>query len=1464
MFSKKWVALAGLLVSTTASMSWAATSYTVQTKLATSGGTLKVANKALQTVVGSVVYNNFTTAAAVPVTVTAKDGYTISSVTKTGVKQTITDPALKTFSVDFFKSAGTTQNLIAYFAVQKSTVSTSVASGSGTILPTSALVSYNGTASFTATPTTTSGYVDSITVGGQPYAFTPAAGPIAITVANVTANTTVAVNFKTVSVSAGASKVGAVGSDVTLRGSSTGGTLQWSQVSGPAAVIASPSSAITAITPSAIGSYVFKLDSLVNGTVLASSTVEVTAVADMVAYMDSSCNGCHNPTTGTVPSNSFADWTAGPHNAAGINCVSCHTDGAMPTPVNGSTVNSANLKVTGSSAGTVGNVYCAKCHSGAGHSFAANYSCNSCHASNHNVSVPGFTAEISTNHFDGKYVATAAVDGDGRTEYVTQGATCSDCHNTTNSVIKGFAEGGHGHISQNPLNAFVHYDWSARTNNGTRQNGNCDRCHTAGGFVNFTQQDAVLANRLKPVTGQPNNVLVCVSCHSNIETGALRIDATPAGNPTTLAGGYFALFSSAGATVPAGKSKIEVAFPGYKNSSICIPCHAGRTTDKVFIATIDQSKATLKNYTTISTGFYQHAFNMGQTFIGKGAFSFSGTDYVVLNGHDAVANGATDTQGPCVGCHHSSGAETSHSLHVTGYSSCQSCHAEGFGATDVEEAKAKFDAGVKVLTALIKEKFEPLRTNAALPIETERALVRFGRFGKAAGVAATDATAKSAYGAWYNWHILTNADPGAFVHNPSYARQVLFDTIDYLDGNGASLNGSAEATIAASSALTELEKEEAEAYATPACASCHASQTTAVQAGKHAAEVSTHSGTCGRCHTTEGYVTFGATGQSFAGTYTATYNGGQNVSCSACHDTHGTVRSVNFAPKYAENDAAASKEFKLCTSCHNLVNEAGSVMASGSLVSGTQTVAKQQHYKDWYRNIASTHYDLATTGVGLASTVVEGYNVRFNKESACTDCHGHELYTNTGKALEPASATDAAKGAGTIHTDWAQSGHAGGLLKAKFATFTTANPTRSRNVTNAAAVMAAGVTAESGPAWEHYDWDSASRQDCQKCHTSTGVSNYLDAVAAKNLAGDQAAAVAYDKTKNDFGHLAQWTTAKASKQNEMLYCWGCHKSAETGELRVTGAMTLDYKAATTDTSNIVINAPSKSAVCVSCHAGRGNVVSLMGTTASDPGRALSITTTPKNTASATSTHYLNAAATIFQAQTKVGYQFTGKSYADPVYFKHNTLGCNDCHMSGKSHKFDVVGKDATGAITSLKAANCVTCHTGAHGTALIAGSAEAAAFIEEEAEGYKEALAAFNDALIAKGYIWTPNHPYFMLDYNADGTIDAADKLYKFTDPVSKAVSYSATLPEGATAAQGWTLVAANVGPLWPNEGDLGAAHNYNYLLHEPGAYAHNRLYSKRLIYDSIDWIDNGALDNSVVIPAKYAEAIIWMGASRP
>ena len=50
----------------------------------------------------------------------------------------------------------------------------------------------------------------------------------------------------------------------------------------------------------------------------------------------------------------------------------------------------------------------------------------------------------------------------------------------------------------------------------------------------------------------------------------------------------------------------------------------------------------------------------------------------------------------------------------------------------------------------------------------------------------------------------------------------------------------------------------------------------------------------------------------------------------------------------------------------------------------------------------------------------------------------------------------------------------------------------------------------------------------------------------------------------------------------------------------------------------------------------------------------------------------------------------------------------------------------------------------------------------------------------------------------------------------------------------------------WPNKDTLGAAFNYNMLAHMPMAFVHNSRYTRRLIFDSIDWLDNGSLDGTI------------------
>jgi hypothetical protein len=71
------------------------------------------------------------------------------------------------------------------------------------------------------------------------------------------------------------------------------------------------------------------------------------------------------------------------------------------------------------------------------------------------------------------------------------------------------------------------------------------------------------------------------------------------------------------------------------------------------------------------------------------------------------------------------------------------------------------------------------------------------------------------------------------------------------------------------------------------------------------------------------------------------------------------------------------------------------------------------------------------------------------------------------------------------------------------------------------------------------------------------------------------------------------------------------------------------------------------------------------------------------------------------------------------------------------------------------------------------------------------------------------------------------------------------------------------IGTAGTGRNNMGAAFNLALLHHEPGAYVHNSQYARRLVFDSIDWIDNNILDGTISI--TNTTALGWLGGtSRP
>jgi len=684
------------------------------------------------------------------------------------------------------------------------------------------------------------------------------------------------------------------------------------------------------------------------------------------------------------------------------------------------------------------------------------------------------------------------------------------------------------------------------------------------------------------------------------------------------------------------------------------------------------------------------------------------------------------------------------------------------------------------------------------------------------------------------------------------------------------------------------------------CADCHNGNyagnfNTKFASSLHANMVLEESATCQRCHTHEGAVMSNVAG--YTGDYDVLENkayqtvaipskGYTAFKCQTCHEHGGGLRAVKarynnpFKPTEAANGTIVAwdpnnnrevDQFDLCTSCHTYqTNRYGTgVFASGREVSDTRILASGtpadaatgkpatgkggHHETSWYRLIPTTHYDNPATGLSATDTaltpgnIIEGYVIRNNKETPCFDCHGHEAKAGTryGQTTTP-----------TIYSDWAQSGHAGGLLKAKYAAAT--------GKTGAAAVdsvMISGVAdAESstdypsvdasgaaititrktndGIAWSHYQWERTLKADgtsdrgtCQRCHTATGASNYLTKPST------------YDYKNNDFSHLSGWVKATAtaatvpSPQQEVLYCWGCHSNPAVGTLRTPGAIKAEYKF-----QGALAQFPDVGAsnICIACHQG------LQG------GESLDTITNFANV-SFVNSHYMAVAGLMYvksgftafiDPNTVIGTSTYGKSLTSDadggaLTSTHRRLGttaingdshntaaftpgnfdsngpCVTCHVQGTgqpkrstSHTFDI----------NWNAFNqvCIKCHSEEGGVPLTEANYKTL-FIEEQAVPFEDALALGFNRLLTK----------YNISYN------------------QSAYPYFYDLNIGPTSAvKDWTrggaLSAADAKKL------MGACFNLNVLQREPAAYVHARTYARRLLYDTIDFLDDKLINMSV------------------
>ena len=285
---------------------------------------------------------------------------------------------------------------------------------------------------------------------------------------------------------------------------------------------------------------------------------------------------------------------------------------------------------------------------------------------------------------------------------------------------------------------------------------------------------------------------------------------------------------------------------------------------------------------------------------------------------------------------------------------------------------------------------------------------------------------------------------------------------------------------------------------------------------------------------------------------------------------------------------------------------------------------------------------------------------------------------------------------------------------------------------------------------------------CANCHSSTGFMDYVGA--------DGSAVGVVDK---------------AAPVGEVITCNACHSEA------ASAFDVIPFP------SGITLTVEGPENRCMVCHQGRASAVQVDKKIV-DSGVADDDTVSAKITFS--NVHYKAAAATLYGAEVKGGYEYPGKPY--DVKFEHEPGidTCVDCHDSHTlelkvegcyCHEIETA-EDAR----DIREAGSMVDYDGD-------GDVEEGIYYEVQGlqESLLKAMQMYATEVSTQAIAYDEAaYPYWFGDANANGKVDEGEGGYK-----------------------GWT-------------GRLSkAAYNYQFSLKDSGAYAHNGKYIIELLYDSIE-----------------------------
>jgi len=385
-----------------------------------------------------------------------------------------------------------------------------------------------------------------------------------------------------------------------------------------------------------------------------------------------------------------------------------------------------------------------------------------------------------------------------------------------------------------------------------------------------------------------------------------------------------------------------------------------------------------------------------------------------------------------------------------------------------------------------------------------------------------------------------------------------------------------------------------------------------------------------------------------------------------------------------------------------------------------------------------------------------------------------------------------------------------------------------------------------GVAWNHYEFKQDAYAACSRCHTSTGFISFVTS--------------GFTVPSQGFG--------AGDPSRELLACDACHASYDfKNSVRQVAAFTAPYQAGG---SPVTFPDNGKSNLCIPCHSGRLSADDLAAvpdfsnasfvsphylavaglmymkigfkdfTTASAPANAAAPAATARFsygdsytmfTGPSTPTSPPAPAGQVNSAHRRFGTPLiNGDSHVAPskgllsawLPGTMDTDGpCVTCHLNAADSNGVLSTNDRATSHTLAINTNtfnqvCVNCHFADVPVASVTPG-NVRGFLDANGGDFRRALTLAQQILLSKYHIsYTTVYPYFY-DLAAD--------------------------PTGATAVKDWTR---GTNDQVFGRRVMGACFNINLLDREPAAYVHARTYARRLIYDTIDFLDDGRINMSV------------------